>query len=259
MKHPLGIRVDTPLRVWLFVVLVTLFATLSSIVTVAIILWISGYDSTPIAYLIAGVVPLFVMPPITYILAQIAYELTCAQEELFRLARTDELTGLSNRRAFFERGHAMMQEARAQNHTVGLLLLDADNFKSINDSFGHLAGDEALRYLARTIRCCAAATDVVARFGGDEFAVLRHKAGSDEMGQLAAAIRTELAQQQPLYRANPLALTISVGVTDSTVASTFDTLLLSADIAFYNGKAQNSLLVAESRPVQFTSATTSIS
>ncbi len=237
MKQPFGIRVDSPLRVWFFVFLVTLFATVSSLIVVAVVLWISGFGTPPITYVIAGVVPLLVVPPVTYVLAQIAYELTCTQEELLRLAHTDELTGLYNRRAFFEQGNALIDQAMAAGVVVGLLLIDADNFKQVNDSFGHIAGDEALRYLAQTIVACAAPKDVVARFGGDEFAVLRFNTTHSEMATLVQVTRTKLIQNQFIYRDTPLTLSISTGVADSATYGTFDSLLLATDIALYDDKA----------------------
>ena len=238
MKQPLGIRVDSPLRVWLFVFLVTLFATISSLILVALVLWLSGFGTPPTTYLIAGVVPLFVVPPVTYVLAQIAYKLTCMQEELLRLANTDELTGLYNRRAFFEQGNALISAAMVPGVSVGLLLIDADNFKQVNDSFGHAAGDDALRYLAQTIVASAAPNDVVARFGGDEFAVLRFNATHLEMDKLAKVLRTELRQNCFNYCNTPLTLAISTGVADSKSYHTFDSLLLATDIALYADKAK---------------------
>ncbi|HRW06610.1 MAG TPA: GGDEF domain-containing protein [Caldilineaceae bacterium] len=239
MKHPLGIRVDSPWRVWFFVLLVTLFATFSSLITVAVALRLTGFGSLPITYVIAGVVPLFVMPPVTYVLAQIAYELTCTQEELLRLARTDELTGIFNRRAFFEQGNRMIQHAEFEERPVGLLLIDADNFKQVNDSFGHAAGDHALRHLAQTIAAVAKPEDVVARFGGDEFAVLRHNASKADMAVLAASIQSALACQEFIYQNHRIALAISTGVADSTAVSSFDGLLLATDMALYGDKADH--------------------
>ncbi len=238
MKQPLGIRVDSPLRVWLFVVLVTLFAAISSLIVVALVLWLSGFGTPPTTYLIAGVVPLLVVPPVTYVLAQIAYELTCTQEELLRLANTDELTGLYNRRVFVDQGNALISEAALSGLFVGLLMIDVDNFKQVNDSFGHAAGDDALRYLAQTIVACAAPGDVVARFGGDEFAVLRNNATYEEMAKLAKVLRSELRQNCFIYRNIPLTLAISIGMADTERYSTFDSLLLATDIALYEDKAK---------------------
>ncbi len=239
MKHPLGIRVDSPRRVWFFVLLVTLFATFASLITVAVVLWLGDVGSPPMIYVVAGVAPLLVVPPVTYVLAQIAYELTCTQEELLRLARTDDLTGLENRRAFFEHGNTLLTEAAAAQLTVGLLLIDADNFKQVNDTYGHAAGDEALRHLAQTIVACAAPQDIVARFGGDEFAVLRRNGTQTAMATLAVAIQGALAKDQFIYRANALALAVSIGVADSADYPTFDSLLLATDIALYEAKARD--------------------
>lgn len=244
MKHPLGIRVDSPWRVWFFVFLVTLFATFSSLITVAVVLRLSGFGSPPITYLIAGIVPLFVMPPVTYVLAQIAYELTCTQEELLRIARTDELTGISNRRAFFEQGNVLIQQAKREAFCVGLLLIDADNFKQVNDSFGHAAGDDALRYLAQTISSVAEPADVVARFGGDEFAVLRRNGTKREMAALAVAIRARMTQHQFIYQNHPISLAISTGAADSTSLTSFEGLLLATDMALYDDKAGRRVAVA---------------
>jgi diguanylate cyclase (GGDEF)-like protein len=239
MKHPLGLRVDSPRRVWFFVLLVTLFATITSLITVAVVLGLAGFGSPRMTYVIAGIVPLLVVPPVTYVLAQIAYDLTCMQAELLRLAHTDELTGLENRRAFFEHGHTLLTAATAAQLTVGLLLIDADNFKQVNDTYGHAAGDEALRHLAATIVACAAPQDIVARFGGDEFAVLRPNGTETTMRTLALAIQRALAEEQFIYRTNALTLAVSIGVADSVNYPTFDSLLLATDIALYEAKALN--------------------
>lgn len=238
MEQLLGIRVDSPRRVWVFVFLVTLFTTGFSLMLTALVLWFNGFGTPPFTYVIAGVVPLFVMPPVTYILARVAYELTCTQEKLLRLANTDELTGLYNRRAFFARGALLINEAMATGVVVGLLLIDADNFKQVNDSFGHIAGDDALRHLAQTIVACAAPQDVVARFGGDEFAILRMNATAAEMATLVEEIRSELVQNRFFYCNIPLTLAVSTGVADSATYRTLDSLLLATDIALYEDKAK---------------------
>lgn len=236
MKHPLGIRVDSPVRVWFFVVLVTLCATFTAVLTVACVLWLTNMTTLPLAYLIAGVIPLLIVPPVTYVLAQIAYELTDTQEELLRLARTDDLTGLNNRRAFFEEGNRLLTDVANAAVPVGLLLIDADNFKQVNDTLGHAAGDDALCHLAQSILACCRVTDFVARFGGDEFVVLRRNGTAVEMTALAQAIQARLIEQQFTYNRTALLLTISTGVADSLTYQTFDSLLLATDIDLYDSK-----------------------
>jgi len=237
MQQLLCTHVNSPLRIWVFVFQVTLLAIFISLLAVAAVLWFSGLGTPPLAYLIAGVVPLFVVLPVTYRVANIAYQLTRTQEELFNLARIDELTGLHNRRAFFEQGNRLIAEASANGVAVGLLLIDADNFKQVNDSLGHIAGDDALRNLAQTITACAAPDDLVVRFGGDEFALLRLNATGAEMAALVDVIRRALAEAPFVYRSTTVTLAISAGVADSMTYQSFDSLLLAADIALYDDKA----------------------
>lgn len=254
MIHLSDIRVDSPRRVWLIVAVVTICAILVALLVTGILLWICGLHSTPIPYVIAGVIPLLIVPSVTYVLARIAYKLTVTQEDLLRLARTDELTGLHNRRSFFEQGHVWVQAATERRQILGLLLLDADNFKSVNDTFGHMAGDEALRYLAQQIRRCTTAEDIVARFGGDEFAVLRFGATHVQMAELAAAIQANLRAVPFIYHHHLSPLSLSTGVADTESIPTFDALMSAADIALYHRKgmgllvAQNGLLVDHHTP-----------
>src|SRR3990167_4525351 len=94
------------------------------------------------------------------------------ERELQRLATTDMLTGMANRRAFLELAESTYQRARAQNEPLTLLMLDLDHFKSINDRFGHLEGDRVLVEFARTIKTHLRASDTVGRLGGEEFGLL---------------------------------------------------------------------------------------
>ena len=102
------------------------------------------------------------------------------EEDLHRLARLDPLTGLANRRLFGERLTEALARAQRSERPLVLMLLDVDNFKAINDTYGHRAGDEVLNEFARRLQQCVRATDTVARMGGDEFAmVLEESHGVD--------------------------------------------------------------------------------
>lgn len=114
---------------------------------------------------------------------------------LRRLADTDDLTGLLNRRAFFARARAIVALARRYGHPVAVALVDIDRFKSINDRFGHAAGDEALREVAEALRREARASDVVARMGGDEFVVLMPMTALGGARVFAERLRRRLAME----------------------------------------------------------------
>ena len=160
--------------------------------------------------------------------------------ELERLATTDELTGLPNRRSFAAQLERELARARRYGTPLSLLLLDLDNFKSINDTHGHGAGDRVLVGVARGLESCLRAPDLVARLGGDEFAVLLPQA--DRRASEAIARRTcAVVAAQEL----PPRTTASVGVATSEGGEARD-LLEEADRALYRAKRSQPRLQAAS-------------
>jgi diguanylate cyclase len=152
--------------------------------------------------------------------------------EAMRLSLTDELTGLPNRRSLL----AAADRALEQGGAVGVLLLDLDGFKDVNDSLGHTAGDEILVTLAHRMRRVLPANVLIARLGGDEFAVLEHH--GDEITMLETAARLRTALSAPVRVENlDLAIDASVGIAlrDRGPVSAAD-LLRRADIAMYEAK-----------------------
>jgi len=172
---------------------------------------------------------------------------------LLDLASTDGLTGLSNLRCFRGALDHEFKIARRYGQTLSLLMIDVDRFKRINDECGHPAGDRALRGLARVLRRCVRESDLVARVGGDELAVLLPKAGRDEAIALAQRIRSQARRlllraaehQRPLHDrpaapGDPIRLTVSIGLAtwpaDARITSPAE-LLQAADHALLRAKA----------------------
>lgn len=169
---------------------------------------------------------------------------------------TDPLTGVHNRRYFETRCHAEIAHARRHHLPLACMFLDIDRFKSINDTLGHLAGDEVLRSVARLIQSQLRSSDVVARYGGEEFVVLLPQTALPAC-EVAERIRGSIATQplQPLP-GEQLSVTISIGVAilprmlaedDPTAARN---LVSSADAALYRAKegGRNRVVCAESDP-----------
>jgi diguanylate cyclase (GGDEF)-like protein len=119
------------------------------------------------------------------------------QQQLSELSRTDSLTGVLNRRAFVERLQASVSDHARHGTRFGLMVLDLNEFKLVNDRFGHLAGDEVLQWTARVACEALRPTDVLARLGGDEFAVILGGIGQEEMELVHARLLAALAQRAP--------------------------------------------------------------
>lgn len=157
-------------------------------------------------------------------------------------ASTDGLTGISNRRAFDRLFDQEWRRHERAGLPLSVLLIDADFFKQYNDEFGHLAGDDCLRSIARTIQSCAhRCGDVVSRYGGEEFAVILPQTGEQGAGRIAEEIRVRvesLRLPHPRSEVGPF-VTVSIGTTSAIPSRGRSHLefLQDADIALYRAKA----------------------
>ncbi len=155
-----------------FVIQMTALAVIASVVlTTAMMLIFYPVEASYLepAILLGALVPALVAPPLLVFCVRLAARLDAASHLLWQAARTDALTGISNRRAYFE---ALDEAAAAPPRAYDVALLDIDSFKSINDRHGHEAGDLALQRVAAWLTDVVGPTGLVARVGGDEFAVL---------------------------------------------------------------------------------------
>jgi diguanylate cyclase (GGDEF)-like protein len=156
--------------------------------------------------------------------------------ELRRIATTDELTGLLNRREFLDQAEREFNRSGRYNRPLSLLLIDIDYFKDINDTFGHAAGDEALRRLARAGESCVRATDVFGRLGGDEFAMLLLETTAPDAVELAERVRTTMDALELKTDRGPVKFTVSIGVATRDGQSSLDELMSHADRSLYRAK-----------------------
>jgi len=166
------------------------------------------------------------------------------EEEILHRATHDGLTGLANYREFFESLEREVRRASRTQQSFALLLLDLDDLKSINDRFGHLRGNLALKRLARVMKESCRSTDLSSRYGGDEFAVLLIDADSARAEQVAARISYCL-QQQPEHP--PLSVSIGLAVYPQNGLTGQD-LLESADQSLYKNKKSSRRTIAVQTP-----------
>jgi diguanylate cyclase (GGDEF)-like protein len=150
------------------------------------------------------------------------------------VARTDDVTQVSNRRAFYEAMERELNRARRHTTPLTLMVLDLDNFKFVNDRYGHLTGDRVLRAVAETIQASLRITDTVSRLGGDEFGVLLPETDATESNRVANRIQTNLQQAMTV---NQWPITISIGsATFITLPASPQDLLHQADALMYSVK-----------------------
>jgi len=160
-------------------------------------------------------------------------------ELMGRQAITDELTGLYNRRAFALMGEKEVGRARRYQRPLALILFDIDHFKTVNDSHGHLIGDQVLRILTDRVTKTTRATDIVCRYGGEEFIVLMPEAGREEALAMAERLREEISRITVVTAGGTLSLTVSLGLASlgPNGDEDLDSLIVRADRAMYQAKA----------------------
>lgn len=172
---------------------------------------------------------------------QIHRDLMRTNDVLSAIALSDPLTSLSNRRAFEWELPRQIQNARSRNIPISLIMLDVDFFKSINDTYGHLAGDQALKFLAARLRHNLRIYDTPFRYGGEEFVVLLSNTDASEALTIANRI-CQLISEQPFAIDETLDLTITISAGTSTLTPDDDakgiSLLQRADQYLLQAKAQ---------------------
>ncbi len=158
-------------------------------------------------------------------------------ESLLRAANSDELTGVSNRRAFYEAADLELARYARKPRPIALLLIDIDHFKQVNDTYGHLVGDDVIRNLAVVLRRSVRAIDVVARLGGEEFAVMLPSTSPEMAAVIGERIRQNVSTERVQAGDEEILYTISVGVAlvQPEMSGTND-LLAAADVALYAAK-----------------------
>ena len=161
-------------------------------------------------------------------------------EQLRILAVHDPLTGLLNRRAILELLQAELSRAKRQNTILLVMMLDLDNFKRINDTWGHLTGDSVLKETATRMQFAVRAYDRVGRYGGEEFLIISPNPKPDDAPKLAERLRSSIGRTPVSSPSGEIAITASVGVaiSDRAVGYDADNLLRAADEALYRAKAQ---------------------
>lgn len=189
-------------------------------------LWLFGFD--------------LLLPIWVFMLLRTQRERDAGEAELARLAVTDLLTGVLNRRGFFDQAHAVIARARRGNEPVAVAMLDIDRFKTINDGFGHDAGDEVLKGFAAEAARGLRAGDILGRFGGEEFVVLLPGIGAADAVPTIERLRNGIRTAVHHPAGGAAAVTVSAGIASLPGKLPADVELMEsltrADAALYEAK-----------------------
>jgi diguanylate cyclase (GGDEF)-like protein len=183
---------------------------------------------------------------LTQVFNEMVVKLRKNRDELERLSVTDDLTNLYNRRRLMEELDAEVRRCQRLKHPFAVVMVDVDNFKSYNDDFGHMAGDQVLVRVAQLLKESVREVDSVARYGGEEFVVVMPEATEREAATLAERLRQGVAKEPFAHRS----VTISLGVAQYPLnGETSEAMLAAADSALYDAKraGRNSVAQAGAR------------
>jgi diguanylate cyclase (GGDEF)-like protein len=169
---------------------------------------------------------------------QLEEQLVTARDELHRVAMYDSLTGLLNRGAILDYLRREIARASRLQTTVGVMILDLDHFKGVNDTFGHLAGDQVLKRVGNLLQSNFRSYDAAGRFGGEEFLVVLPNCGYTDLTLRAEMVRLSMASLRLEFDGRPCSLTASIGVAtlDPNLGESLESLLQRADSALYEAK-----------------------
>jgi diguanylate cyclase (GGDEF)-like protein len=162
-------------------------------------------------------------------------ELEAQRKKIEEIANRDFLTGLNNRRGFYDLAEPLFQNAKRGNLSVAVAMFDIDHFKRINDSYGHDAGDFVIKSIADVLARNLRKADILARFGGEEFCLLMHYRTCDDAYTVVDKLRLLVERQAFLYEGKKIPVTISAGVTGK-IEETLDLMIRRADETLYRAK-----------------------
>lgn len=196
-----------------------------------------GFEQMRLHYTLAIIFPLIITPVLVFPLVVMGQRLKKLKVELEGLLRVDGLTGIPNRRAFFEQARAVF----SGDGPAGAMMIDVDYFKKVNDTYGHAVGDAVLRAVGQVIKRVVEASPyggprIAARLGGEEFGALIENIGPNDAARLAQEIVEQVRAAPVVAGEHTIPVTVSVGLALRRDEQTPDALMQAADAACYEAK-----------------------
>jgi diguanylate cyclase (GGDEF)-like protein len=217
--------------------LISLLAALASIPITWGIVLLFDMDYTRSTLLLSALVPLAVAPGISWYFLKIYFRLQVLERQMNQLATYDFLTGLLTRQSFFERSDRKITHARDHGQSLAVLYLDLDNFKTINDVWGHSAGDKVLAFFGELLRDVFREEDIIGRMGGEEMVVVLEDVPLSTIVQIIERIRKTCRNHQIFIEGELVGFSVSIGVVmHNEPLDDLDAMLMQADKALYYAK-----------------------
>ena len=214
--------------------LITVISILISLLIVYLAITFFGVPFLKEGFILAVVIPAVIAPSISWSFLKLYFKIEHLEQEMRTIATYDSLTGLLSRKAFLDMGRLLYQE----EENLSLLYLDIDNFKQINDTYGHEGGDCVLRNFGKSLREVLRQETLVGRLGGEEVAILFTGIPLEALHNITLRIQDQIEQTSILIEGNPIVFTVSIGVATRTLshATTLEALISHADHALYIAK-----------------------
>ena len=231
------------------IIIITTVSILSSVAITFIFYKSFGQDVPQTTLLVSIIAPLLIASFISSYLVKVVMELYTIEAKLRRMTTHDELTGLLTRRNFLELADNYYSLAKRNNHVFSVVIMDLDHFKNINDTYGHLAGDEALRKIGDILNNSMRSSDFIGRFGGEEFICLLPETNADSALKYCDLLHNKINNAEIKYDGKNIPLTLSIGFTTYEPVHNklqLNDLIKQADKALYGAKQEG-----RNRTIQF--------
>lgn len=222
-----------------FVIMTAAISIVFSVILTVISLSIANPEALiyPSTYFVSVLVPLIVAPIVATTTARLVLQLEQTKNQLEVINQIDSLTNIYNRRFFWERTQQELELAQKQDYPVALILFDIDNFKTFNDTYGHMLGDEILKLCASTAANSIRKSDYIARYGGEEFVVFLKDCNAENAKRTAERIRKNICAIEFTHENKPLSISVSLGVVSPQKSPlVLENLSQVADEAMYKAK-----------------------
>lgn len=221
------------------VLLCTLFSVMLSVSITTALFLLTRKEIGPTGYFASVLSPLVTAPVVSGFVFHLLFKVDKLEREVRELATFDPLTKALNRRSFLASLETLILFLKRNSLPIALIFLDIDKFKSVNDLYGHEAGDRVIQGCAERLRACLRKGDLLCRYGGEEFIVALPQVNLDSGALVAEKLRRSIEEEAlGISEARKVLVTISLGVTASDGSAGYDvsTLIRLADQAMYNAK-----------------------